>query len=166
MRHARAAGTLYRECDAEIGDNGRTILQENILRLDVAVNDPLLVRMFECARDFARDAQRVVDRQLPFALKACPQGLAAHIRHDVIQQSIGRARIEQRQNVRMLQFRRRLDLAQEPLGAECRAEIRMQDLDGDIAFVLEIVREENSGHTAGAKFAVDAVAVGECAGEA
>ena len=61
----------------------------------------------------------------------------------------------------MLQLRRGPDLAQEPLAAERRAEVGMQHLDGDVAIVLEVVREIDGGHAAGAELALDAVAVGE-----
>ena len=37
----------------------------------------------------------------------------------------------------------------------------MQDLDGDVAIVLEIVREIHGGHATLAEFAVEAVAVDE-----
>jgi hypothetical protein len=43
--------------------------------------------------------------------------LAAHIGHHVVQQAVGRARIEQWQDVRMLPARRGADLAEKPLGA-------------------------------------------------
>ena len=61
----------------------------------------------------------------------------------------------------MLQVRRRLDLGEEPLGAECRGEIGVQHLDRDLAVVLEVVREVDRGHAARAELALDAVAVGE-----
>ncbi len=37
----------------------------------------------------------------------------------------------------------------------------MQHLDGDVAVVLEIVREVDGGHAAGADLAVDTVAIRE-----
>ena len=61
----------------------------------------------------------------------------------------------------MLQPRRRADLGQEPFGAQCGAEIRMQDLDRDVAVVPQVVREIDRRHAARAELALDAVAVGE-----
>ena len=43
--------------------------------------------------------------------------------------------IEQRQDVRVLQVGGGLDLAQEPLGADHRGELRPQHLDRDLAVV-------------------------------
>ena len=54
---------LHRERDAEVGDERLAVMQENVLGLDVAVDDAVAVRVVERARDFGRDAHRVVDRE-------------------------------------------------------------------------------------------------------
>ena len=74
-------------------------------------------------------------------------------------------RVEQRQNVRMLQIRRGLDLGQKPLGADDGGELGAQDLDRDLAVVLQILGEVHRGHAARAELPLDAVAVGEGGGE-
>lgn len=61
----------------------------------------------------------------------------------------------------MLQLGGGLDLGEEALGAQSRAEIGMQDFEGNIAVVLEVVAKKHRGHTAGADFAVHGVAAGE-----
>ena len=61
----------------------------------------------------------------------------------------------------MLEPRRRSDLAQKPLAAERRAEVGVQDLDGDVATVPQVVGEENGRHAARAELAIDAIAIGE-----
>ena len=66
----------------------------------------------------------------------------------------------------MLQVGDGLDLAQEPLGADHRGELGAQDLDGDLAVVLEVLGQVHRGHAALAQLALDAVAVGERGGEA
>ena len=66
----------------------------------------------------------------------------------------------------MLQVGRDAYLGQEPLDAEDGAEFRIEHLDGDGAVVAEVVGEVVGGHAAGADLAVDAVAVGECRGQA
>ena len=50
--------------------------------------------------------------------------------------------------------------------AERRTQVRVQHLHRDVALVLEIVREVHSGHTAGAEFALEALAIGQRGGEA
>ena len=65
----------------------------------------------------------------------------------------------------MLQRGRRLDLDHEPLGAEHRGEFGLEDLDRDLAVVLEVLGEVDRRHAAGAELALDAVAVGQSSGE-
>ena len=74
---------------------------------------------------------------------------------------VGSAGVEERKNVRMLERRRRLDLDDEPLSAEHRRKFRFENFDGDFAIVLEVVREIDGRHAAGAELALDAIAVGE-----
>ena len=54
----------------------------------------------------------------------------------------------QRQDVRVLEIGGGLDLAQEPLGADHRGQLGAQDLDRDLAVVLEVLREVHRGHAA------------------
>ena len=61
----------------------------------------------------------------------------------------------------MLELGGRLDLAQEALGAERGAEVRMEHLDRHVAVVLEVVGEIHRRHSARAEFALDAVAAGQ-----
>ena len=65
----------------------------------------------------------------------------------------------------MLQFGGGLDLTEKPLATKCRAQVRMQHLDGDIAIVLEVVGAVDGRHATGTEFAVDAVSVMEGGGE-
>src|SRR5262249_58320475 len=52
------------------------------------------------------------------------------------------------------------------LGAEHGGELWPQDLDRHLAVVLEVRREVDGGHAARAELALDAIAAGECGGEA
>jgi hypothetical protein len=56
--------------------------------------------------------------------------------------------------------------SEEAFGTERGGEIGVQDLDGDVAIVLDVVREIDRGHAARAEFALDAVAVGQRRGDA
>ena len=73
----------------------------------------------------------------------------------------GFARVQQGQDVRMLEIRGDLDLAVEPLGAERGGEVRTQDLDRDLPLVAQVLREVDSRHAATAEFAFNGVAVSE-----
>ena len=127
---------------------------------------PCSMRVVERARDFARDPYGVVDGELRLALEPRAQRFARDERHDVEEQPVGFARVEQRQDVRMLQLRRRLDLGEESLGAEGRGELGMQDLDRDVAIVPEVAREIDRRHSADSDLAVDTVSALEGGGQA
>ena len=66
----------------------------------------------------------------------------------------------------MLEVGGGLDLDQEPLGPDHGGELGPQDLEGDLAIVLEVLGEIDGGHAAGTQLALDAVAIGQCSGEA
>ena len=65
------------------------------------------------------------------------------------------------ENVGVLEVGRRLDFAEEAISAECGGELGAKNLDGDLAIVLQVVGEIDSGHAAGPEFALDAVTVSE-----
>ncbi len=117
LRHPRAAGLLHGEGDAEVRYQRVAPLQQDVLRLDVAVDDAQPMRVAQRIGHLARDAQGVVDGQLPLALEARAQRLAGHERHHVVQQSVGLTRIEQRQDMRVLQPCCRADLGEKALAA-------------------------------------------------
>jgi hypothetical protein len=66
----------------------------------------------------------------------------------------------------MLQPRGGGDLGEEPLPAQRRAEVGVEDLDGDVAVVAEVVREVDRRHPPRAELPLDPIAVGEGSREA
>jgi hypothetical protein len=91
--------------------------------------------------------------------------LALQVGHDVVQLAVRVAGIEERQNVRVLQACRGLDLDHKPLGAEHGGELRFQNFDGDLAIVLDIVRDIHGRHSACAELSLEAVAIGKGAAQ-
>jgi hypothetical protein len=89
------------------------------------------------------------------------QRLALDERHHVVQQPARAPRVEQRQDVRVLQRRGDADLREEPLGPHGRRELLVQHLDGDAAAVPQVAREVHGGHAAAPELALDRVAAGE-----
>ncbi len=136
-------------------------MQQDVLRLDVAVDHIVAMGIVQRTGDRLRDLKALVDRELLFPVELLPEGFALDIRHHVIQERIGFPRIVKRQDVRMLQVGGHLDLVQEAFGAEHGGQLGVQHLDGDLAVVLDVVREVDGGHAAGAEFALDAIAVRE-----
>jgi hypothetical protein len=86
------------------------------------------------------------------------QALALHVGHHVEQESVRLARVEQRQDMRMLEVRGRLDLGQEALRTDHRGQLGLEDLERDFAFVFEIFGQVDRGHPALAQLALDRVA--------
>ena len=130
LREPLTTSLLHGERNAEIGDERTAVLQQDVFRFDVAMDDALSVRVLERAGHFTRDTHRIIHRQLAVTLEALSQRLAGDQWHDVLQQPIGHAAVEQRQDVGMLQLGGGLDLTEKPLNDERRAEVRMQHLDG------------------------------------
>jgi hypothetical protein len=56
--------------------------------------------------------------------------------------------------------RRLLDLGEEPVGSDDGRQLRAQDLDRDLAVVLEVLRQIHRGHAALPELALDLVAAG------
>ena len=82
------------------------------------MDDAVLVRVLERVRDFTRDADRLGDRKLALSLEPVAQRLSVDERHREPQASVDLTRVENADDVWMLQPRRQLDLTLESLGAE------------------------------------------------
>jgi hypothetical protein len=95
------------------------------------------------------------------ALQPVPEALALHERHGVPELAARFPGIEHSEDVGMLKAGSEADLPLEPFGAEGDRQLRVQDLEGDVAIVLEIAREVDRGHTASPELALEHVAVSE-----
>ena len=61
----------------------------------------------------------------------------------------------------MLKLGGKADLAFEALGAHGRRELGEQDVDGDVAVVLDVLGQLDRGHAAATKFLLELVAVAD-----
>ena len=145
--------------DAEIGDECDSVSQQDVLGLDVTVNKAVLVSMAQRTRDLACQPQRFVERQLPLSRQAGTQRLSLDERHHVEQGLPSSAGIEERNDVRMVQPRGNLDLAQEAVVPDSRNHRGLHHLDGNAAMVLEILGEIDGGHPPAADLTHGAVAI-------
>ena len=78
------------------------------------MHDAVPVRVVERGGNLAGDTHRLRDRELRLAIETIPKRLPLHVRHDVIQLAVSLAGVEHRQDVRVRQPGRELDLAKEP----------------------------------------------------
>ena len=68
-----AATRAERPGDPEVGHQRVPSREEDVFRLDVAVDDAVLVRVVERVRRLAGDAERVVQGQLRFPIQPVPK---------------------------------------------------------------------------------------------
>ena len=113
-----------RKRDAEVGHDRPAVLKEDVLRLEVPVDNAVSVRVVEGGEHGESDSERVVDRELLLAVEPRAQRLTLDVWHHIVQQPVGGAGVEEREEVRVLQVGRNADLTQEALDAEDRTETR------------------------------------------
>ena len=156
----RDAARLARgERDAEVGHQRLPVVQQDVLGLDVAVHHAVPVGVVERAGHLGGDPDRVGDGELLLAVEPVAQRLALDERHDVEQVAVGLARVEQRQDVRVLEVGGELDLGQEPLGADHGGELGPKHLERHPPVVADVLGQVDGRHAAGADLAVEAIAV-------
>ena len=154
-----APGQIQRPGDAEIGYDGALAFQQDVLRLDVSVDDALAVGVSEGVRHLPGDVQRAVHAQLNLPPQAVPERLSTDVRHGVPELACRIAGVEDWKNVRMLQAGGELDLAEKALGAQCRRELGMENLEGDQPVVSEVPGAVDRGHAAAPEFLLEHVAI-------
>ncbi len=76
-------GLRERAGDAEVRDERVPGGQQDVLRLEVAMDDATAVSVMQCIGDLARDPNHVLKRQAPFAGETITKGFAVHVRHRV-----------------------------------------------------------------------------------
>jgi len=124
LGHARgAAGAAHSQRDAEISDERPSIVEQDILGLDVPMDHAMPVRVIERFGGVVGDADGVVHRGLLLAIEPVAERFTLDQGHHVEDHASDFTRVVQRQDVRMLHVRRGSDLVQEPLGADNRAQL-------------------------------------------
>jgi hypothetical protein len=120
------------------------------------------VRVLECVRDLARDADGFVDAELALAIQAVSERLTFDERHHVVQRAVGFPRIVDGEDVGVRQMRRDLDLTIKALTSEGGSQLGEQHLDRDAAIDLYVRREVDGGHATSTELALDRVAMTQC----
>ena len=147
--------------DPEIRDQRVPAGKEDVLGLDVPVNDTASVGMAEGVRDLERDLDRILDGKLPFADQPVAQGLALDERHHIVEQAVGFTGIDEPEDVRMLELGSEPDLALEAIAPHGDRQLGMKDLDGNLAAVTDVLRQEDGRHASAAKLSLDLVPVSQ-----
>ena len=150
-----------RFADAEIGDRRAVAGKKNVVGLDVAVDNALVVRELERAGDVAEDVHDVADAHRACTHEAHAKRLALDKGHRVEGQAIHLAGAEDGDDVRMLQPRRELDLAAEAFDVDASGEIGREHLHDDASSQRAFLGDEHTTHPAAGELPLDGVGVGE-----
>ena len=134
-------------------------IDEDVVRLEIAVHHALTVRGLERLGDLAADADRAVDREASFPAEGRVEVLAVHERHGDELQPADVSEIVDAQDVAVRHLRAEQQLLLEALqDAGLVEEHGTNDLDGDGAIELAVARAEHRPHAALAEDGLDAVA--------
>jgi hypothetical protein len=90
--------------------------EEHVVRFDVSMDDPALVRVRQRVTHVAEHEHRVVHRKRTIARKPLAQRRPGFVRHDVVQAPVGRPGVVERHDMRMVELGGDLDFAKEPFG--------------------------------------------------
>ncbi len=104
--------------NAEVGDHRGVTGEQHVVRLDVAMNDILLVGVRQRARDVAQNAHALGDAEPTLALEPRAKRFALLERHDEVQHLVHVARVVERHDVGMPQPRGDSDFAKESFTRE------------------------------------------------
>jgi hypothetical protein len=141
------------------GEGGRNLLQPQVGRLDVAVDQTALVGRSQAGGGLAADPQHFVNGQRPLRpAQARLQRLAPQQWHRQERHAVLLGGLVDGDDVVVLDGGDRLGLGEEPLqDAGARHQLRLDDLHGDLAFQARVVGLEDHAHAAGAEQRQDVV---------
>ena len=123
------------------------------------MDDVALVRRLQGGEEVAGDARRLLRRKTSLALQALPERLATDVLHDEIPAAVVVAAVVHRDDVGVVEQRRRLRLDAEALDElVVVGEGRAQHLDGDLPAEAHVLGEEHVGHAAAAELRGQAIA--------
>ena len=133
--------------DAEVGyEDVATLVEQDIVGLDVAVDDLVGVRVCERVRHLPRNARGVSDGKLLLGLEQLAQRRAVDAPHDEIEDLVLSPDFVNRHDVGMLETRHGLRLAHEALRYDAlRRELDVQDLHRHVAIQHIVARAKHRG---------------------
>jgi len=142
---------------AKVGDHSVLAADEHVVRLDVTVHDALGVGIGQGVHHIAEDSHHLGDRQLTLARELGSQRFTGDERHHIVEQVVRGAGREELHDMRVLQRRRQLDLAPEPLDVHAGGEVGREHLDDDPAAERGLLRKEHTAHAAATELLLDAI---------
>jgi hypothetical protein len=164
LRQLRAGLPDLGDAEVENLDEVRVALpldQEDVLRLHVAVHDPLVVGRRQRAADLGKDVHGARQRQDRRLVQRGPQfPPLQELHHDVRGAILHLVHVGHAEDVRMLELRRGDRLAAEPLQRLLvPREVRVERLDREALAEGDVTGEVDLAHPALAEFLLDAILV-------
>src|SRR5207248_8166909 len=104
--------------DPEIDDHRSPGRQHDVVRFDVAVRDAVRVRVVERVQYFHGQARDLRDGGSGLAAQRLAQVVARYIRHDVPEEIVRLAAVDQAGDVGVIELRRVADFPQEAVGRD------------------------------------------------
>ena len=86
------------------GNERPVATQKDVRRLDIPVDDALVMRDLKRFGHIRRDPDGLIDRQLPLSIEPLAQRFAFYEGHHVEEKAVRFPRVEERKDVRMLQI--------------------------------------------------------------
>ena len=162
-RLRRAPLDVERAGNAEVGHLGAPVaVQDDVLRLDVTVDEPVLVREGEAAGDLERDLERAPDRQPPLLVQDLLERPPLDQLEDDELPALVLAAVDDGDDVRMRQLRHCARLAAEALDVLVVVRVVLvQDLERDLPLEQRVVRPEDARHATCADELLELVAPGD-----
>ncbi len=154
-------GLAHRLRHPEVRHQRMTARQHDVLGLQVPVHHPVRVGLGEGVRHVPQDPHYLAHRKLPLPHQPVPKRGPFDVGHHVVEEAVGFAGVVEGKDVGMLEARGEVDLGQEPLGSHGGGQLRAQDLDCDVAIVLQVVGQPDGGHAALAQLPLQDIAIRE-----
>ena len=149
--------------DAEVGHLHASVLTyQDVSRLDVAMDQPLPVRMPECLQHRKGDGHGFIGRQLAPFLEDVSQRASGEVFHDDVAGTVVVARVEDADDAGVAEPRGRYGLSLETFGeGGVVRELWSQDLHGDHPGQYLVPGSPHLGHAPGCDELLEHVAAGE-----
>ncbi len=146
---------------AEVGYRGMSMLEQDVLGLQIAMHDALPMGVGQGVGDLTQQPHHLRHGQLALPAQAHPQRLALDERHRVVEQPIALPSGEQGHQVGMVESRGELGLLPEPLHAHAGGQLGREYLHHDPPAEPGFLGDEDARHAAAAQLPLDAVGVAE-----
>src|SRR5439155_1473689 len=111
--------------------------------------------------NFPGDLESVGERKLLLPPDAFLEVLPLDTGHDIVEEPVGCTGVVERKDMGVLEACLDTDLAQEPVAADRRGELRPEHFDRHVPIVLPVVGEVDVGHAPGADLPIELIAVRE-----